>query len=102
MTWDRYKPRQQVHGWPHQKARKAWAAQHHPDDPCVRCGHPLGPMNSHLHLDHDDHDKSRYLGFSHGDQPCPWCGRKCNLRAGSLVGNATQHATRHGATDLTW
>lgn len=104
MPWDRYKPRSEVHGSAHTKTRKEWAARHDPFDPCVRCGHPLGPMGSWLHLDHHDYDKTQYLGFSHGQRPCPVCRKKCNLRAGSLVGNATQKARRGGggSTSLRW
>ena len=95
MAWDRYKPRTEVHGWTHAKARKAWAARHHPDDLCVRCGHPLGEMGSWLHLDHHDWDKTQYLGFAHGT-PCPTCGVRCNVSAAGRLGNARQHARRHG------
>jgi hypothetical protein len=62
VTWSRTKPRSETHGNAHDQARKAYAANHHPADPCVRCGHPLGPMRPGLHLDHDDNDKTKYLG----------------------------------------
>jgi len=37
-----------------------------------------------LHLDHDDHDRSRYLGLSH---------RVCNLRAAAVKLNRMQQST---------
>lgn len=52
------------YGREHQKAREAAAAIHHPEDPCARCGSPLGPMGPQLHYDHND-DRTAYLGFSH-------------------------------------
>jgi hypothetical protein len=73
----------------HKKARAVAAKRHQPSDPCYRCGHPLGPMGSWLHLDHTD-DGLAYGGFSHGSRPCPTCGRSCNLRAGAQVGNQRQ------------
>jgi len=93
MTWSRTKPRSETHGSAHDKARKAAALAHHDSDPCARCGHPLGPMGSHLHLDHHDSDKRIYLGFSHGTR-CPTCGVKCNLRAAGQLGRARQKAAR--------
>lgn len=81
----------------HKKARAAHAARHHPTDPCVRCGHPLGPIGPGLHLDHAE--DGTYLGFAHG-HPCPTCKRRCNQRAGSLKGNAIQTAHRQPRT--TW
>lgn len=64
----------------HQLARAAAAKQHQPSDPCVRCGHPLGPMNSGLHYDHNQNGTA-YLGFSHA---------ACNLRAGAQEGRRRQ------------
>ena len=95
MAWDRYKPRTELYGWGHAKNRKAWAVRHRPDDLCYRCYHPLGPMGWWLHLDHDDYDKSIVRGFSHGE-PCPTCGVRCNVSAAGRLGNARQHARRHG------
>lgn len=83
MTWSNGKGRGTKYGSAHQAARKRYAAAHQPWHPCTRCGHPLGPMGSHLHLDHDEH--GGYRGFSHGTS-CPTCGRKCNIRAGSQKG----------------
>lgn len=71
------------YGAPHQAERRAAAKHHNPADPCARCGHPLGPMGPWLHYDHDD-TRTGYLGFSHGDNPCPMCGHRCNKRAGAI------------------
>lgn len=71
------------YGYAHQQARKAWAKRHRPSDPCARCGLPLGPMGSHLHLDHNA-DRTGYLGFSCGD---------CNRRAGAVEGQRRQTVT---------
>lgn len=94
MPWSTTRPRNAVHGAAHTRARKAWAAAHQPTDPCVRCGHPLGPMGRWLHLDHRD-DHQGYLGFSHA---------RCNIRAGALAGNRAQKAKRQGgqASALVW
>lgn len=92
MTWSRVKPRNQVHGAAHAKARKEWAARHHPSTPCFRCGRPLGPMSSALHLDHDDYDKSLYRGFSHA---------ACNLRAAGALGRARQRSSGR-SSNLRW
>jgi len=70
----------------HQIARDTAARRHRPEDPCARCWHPLGPMGSHLHYDHDEY--GGYLGFSHGAEPCPVCGRRCNLQAAAEKGNS--------------
>jgi hypothetical protein len=59
----------------HQRARTDAARRHHPGDPCVRCGYPLGPMGPHLHYDHAE--TGGYLGFAHA---------RCNLRAGASKG----------------
>lgn len=92
MTWSRVKPRSQVHGSSHAKARKAWAEQHDPADLCVRCRRPLGPMGPWLHLDHHDVDKTQYLGFSH---------RACNLTAAGELGRARQRMSQV-ASSLRW
>ncbi len=97
MTWSRVKPRQQVHGAAHAKARKQWAARHQPTDLCVRCRRPLGPMGSWLHLDHDDHDKTIYRGFSHA---------ACNLKAAAELGRRRQQqggdTSRARSRDWIW
>lgn len=84
MPWSSSRPRNTSYGAEHAKARREWAAQHRPDDPCTRCGHPLGPMGRHLHLDHN-RDRSGYLGFAHA---------RCNVRAGAREGRARQDASR--------
>jgi hypothetical protein len=52
--------------------------------PCSRCGWPILPGQA-WHLDHDDHDRTRYLGPSHAH---------CNMRAGGKVGSARRWARR--------
>jgi hypothetical protein len=71
------------YGNAHIKARAAAAKVHEPTDPCVRCGHALGPMGKWLHYDHDDRDPTRttYLGFAHA---------KCNVVDGARRGRARQ------------
>ena len=68
------------YGQPHQRARAAWKplVECGAVD-CARCGERILPGEA-WHLDHDDHDKSRYLGPSHA---------RCNLTAGA----AKRHAT---------
>lgn len=83
MAWknNRPAPSSRGTGHEHRKARAAWAEQHDPSHPCVRCGHPLGPMGPWLHLDHS-RDRMSYLGFAHGvPRKCPWCGKYCNQSA---------------------
>jgi hypothetical protein len=88
------------YGNQHQKLRAALAKRHQPTDPCVRCGHALGPMGPWLHLDHND-ARTGYLGFSHGGR-CPVCGARCNLKAAAKKARAIQlygTRTRRTATD---
>lgn len=47
---------------------------------CSRCGHPI-TRGMVWHLDHDDHDRSQYLGPSHAT---------CNRRAAAQAGNRAQ------------
>ncbi len=63
--------RERGYGGPHKTARKRALASYHPDDPCPRCGHPLGDNPAALDLDHTD-DRTGYLGLSH---------RRCNRSA---------------------
>ena len=76
------------YGKAHRLARAAAALRHTPTDPCVRCGHALGPMGPWLHFDHNE-SRSGYLGFSHGG-PCPVCGKRCNMDAGAAKGRRIQ------------
>lgn len=92
MPWDTTRPKLNGYGRDHQAERRRRAQLHQPTDPCVRCGQPLGPMGPHLHLDHDDHDRRKYLGFAH---------RACNIRAGALKANAAQRTT-HDGTGCRW
>jgi hypothetical protein len=86
MPWSNARPLASTtargYGKAHRLARAAAAARHTPADPCVRCGHALGPMGPWLHLDHME-DRSGYLGFAHKD---------CNLRAGAKKGRRIQKA----------
>ena len=50
----------------------------------------MGPW---LHLDHDDVDKTRYLGFAHDI---------CNLEAAAHLGRERQRMARIGASPLTF
>lgn len=77
------------YGNDHMKARARAARHHQPTDPCARCGHPLGPWGSWLHLDHSA-DRTDYLGVSHGSRPCLVCGERCNLVAGAREGRRRQ------------
>ena len=53
-------------------------------------------MSRSLHYDHND-DATGYLGFAHGNEPCPQCGHRCNLRAGAIKGNAIVNGTAQPA-----
>lgn len=77
----------------HQIARADAAKHHDPNHGCARCGHPLGPMGPWLHYDHDE--TGGYLGFSHGQHPCPDCGQRCNVRAGAQKGRSLQGSVNH-------
>lgn len=98
MSFARGKGRGSKYGAQHQAERRARAAGHQPTDPCVRCGHPLGPMGPHLHLDHAEH--GGYLGFSHGGR-CPICRKRCNVSAGASKGARTTNARRR-TSPLRW
>lgn len=56
----------------HQQARARALVGYQPDQPCVRCGLPLGPDPSSLDLDHSE-DRCRYRGLAHAT---------CNRAAG--------------------
>lgn len=62
------------YGWQHQQARQRWAAKLRSAGslPCTRCGYPVW-HGQDWHLDHDDHDRTKYRGIAHA---------KCNLSAG--------------------
>ena len=92
MPWSNNRPRSAHYRYAHTVARRAAAQRHHPNDPCTRCGHPLGPMGRWLHYDHNG-ARTAYLGFAHGS-PCPYCGQRCNQVAGAKAGRARQAVTR--------
>jgi hypothetical protein len=50
--------------------------------PCARCQQTILP-GQEIHLDHDDTDPSRWIGFSHA---------RCNSRAGAIAGNKARAA----------
>ena len=53
----------------HVRARAAAIAVYQPDDPCTRCGKPLGPDPHLLDLAHNE-DRTGYLGLQ-----CRTCNR---------------------------
>jgi hypothetical protein len=57
--------------------------------PCARCGELMLP-GQQLHLDHDDWDRTKLLGFSHA---------KCNLRAAAKKARAIQLYGKRRKTD---
>jgi hypothetical protein len=76
------------YGYQYQKIRKALLPQAY-GKPCVRCGQPM-LKGQQLHLDHDDWDRSKLLGFSH---------RACNLRAAAKKARAIQLYGKRTKTD---
>ncbi len=67
------------YGWAHQQKRAAEREAAYGTD-CARCGEVMLKPGK-IHLDHDDTDPTRYLGFSHDH---------CNLLAGARKGRARQ------------
>ena len=51
---------------------------------CVRCHQWIKPGQA-WHLDHDDHDRTKYKGPAHA---------LCNIRAGARKGSLIAHARR--------
>jgi hypothetical protein len=72
------------YGGEHQATRRALLSVAGPADPCWRCGRPLGPDPSKVHLDHTD-DRAGYAGLAH---------KRCNEQAGGRLGQARQRARR--------
>lgn len=69
---------QRQYGSAHQRERKRWEPIVRSGQAvCCRCGLPIAP-DAVFHLDHDDHDRTRYRGVAHG---------VCNVRAGAVKGN---------------
>ena len=68
----------------HKRARAEAARVHSPENPCTRCGQPLGPMGPWLHYDHND-TGTGYLGFAHAP---------CNYKAGARRGRQSQREAR--------
>jgi hypothetical protein len=59
------------YGEQHRRLRAALIATYQPTDPCWRCGQPLGPDPSRIHLGHRD-DRTGWAGLE--------C-RRCNVGA---------------------
>jgi hypothetical protein len=89
------------YGKDHRNSRETAAKNHHPQDPCARCGHALGPMGPWLAWDHNE-ARTAYLGFSHSLFPCPVCGRRCNYAAGGEKAGRNKHARRAPLTEDRW
>lgn len=77
---------QRGYGWSHQKARRAALAAFVVGQPCVRCGKPLTSKRD-VELDHDDNDRSRYLGLAHS---------YCNRQAGGRKSHGSRAEEREG------
>jgi hypothetical protein len=82
------------YGTTHRAIRKRWAALVAAGQAtCCRCLLPIAPDAS-WHLDHDDWDRTRYLGPSHA---------ACNTGAASKKGAALRRARRaNKVTRLKW
>ncbi len=57
------------YGTAHQRLRAHLVATSKPTDPCWRCGQPLGPDPTKLHLGHTD-DRTGYMGLEHIECSC--------------------------------
>jgi hypothetical protein len=80
---------QRGYGWQHQQLRAALLASYHPEDPCWRCGHALGPWPELLDLGHVDGDKNRYAGLEHR-----WCSRRAGAKYGNRLRGRDGSVTR--------
>ncbi len=74
------------YGWQHQKMRTAALAQFVHGQPCMRCGKPI-LSKADAELDHDDNDRTRYLGLSHS---------ACNRRAGGQAQRSGTQTSEFG------
>jgi hypothetical protein len=81
---------QRGYGWQHQKARKAALAAFWPGQPCARCQKPM-LSSVDVELDHDDRDRTKYIGLSH---------KTCNREHGGYksAGPAPRYETPTTAT----
>jgi hypothetical protein len=75
------------YGYQYQKLRKALLPQAY-GTPCVRCGELMLPGQK-LHLDHDDHDRTKLRGFAHAS---------CNIRAAAKKARRIQIAAKMAKT----
>jgi hypothetical protein len=89
MAWAKPKaPKgERGYGYAYQKLRKALLPSAY-GTPCVRCGEPM-LQGQKLHLDHDDYDRTRLLGFAHS---------QCNIRAAAKKARAIQLAAKMATT----
>ena len=76
------------YGTQHQRARREALLLFKPGQRCVRCDQPMWTAEN-LDLDHDDDDRSRYLGLAH---------RSCNRAAGARKG-ANPQTSPYGFRD---
>ena len=67
------------YGAPHKALRAHWQTLiTRQPQPCTRCGQPITTHDT-WHLDHDDHDRSKYRGPSHAT---------CNTAAGGRLAHS--------------
>ena len=66
----------QGYGWPHERERAKWARRFEQGEviACARCKERILPGQP-WHLDHDDSDRSVYMGPSHARCNCSAAGR---------------------------
>lgn len=86
---------QRGYGAPHQRARRQLKAAMRDGDPCCRCGLPMYRWQLELGrndmrgIDADHHAQARALG---GPLPDALAHRRCNRRAGAVLGNHLRRA----------
>ncbi len=100
-------PAQRGYGYAHKQERKRWVPKVEAGGVlCARCHKPI-EAGAPFHLDHDDHDRSAYIGVSHpscntsanrlsvtgtgrptspGKRPAPPASRPVPVRAASVTG----------------
>lgn len=75
------------YGWQHQKARKAALAMFVPGQLCARCQGPIFATTD-AELDHDDDDRTKYIGLSH---------TYCNRQHGGYKSTGAHHGKQTSA-----
>jgi hypothetical protein len=79
------RPASQGYGQDHQRLRAQWAQRVDAGEvSCARCARRIAP-GTPWHLDHDDRDRSRYLGASH---------QRCNTATASHRAKRTKRPIR--------